>query len=137
MKHSHTAKNIVRITTSPALAKIRIASLNAQCGKKLDRIISEFNRPKLAVCDLILLQEIEEDDRLNQAEALAARLGYIYTYMPARATKRGTHGLAILSKHPLSDIERLDLPRNELLINTRDRMAMGATVSIGGKKLRI
>ena len=85
----------------------------------------------------MLLQEIEEDDRLNQAEALAARLGYICSYLPARSTKRGTHGLAILSKYPLSDIERLDLPRNELLINTRDRMAMGATVSIGNKKLRI
>jgi endonuclease/exonuclease/phosphatase family metal-dependent hydrolase len=117
--------------------KIRIASLNAHCGRKLERIISEFAAPQLAACDVILFQEIETDEELNQAELLASRLGYSASYLPARLTRRGTHGLAILSKYPLSDIEKLALPRNELLINTRNRMAMGATITIGTHQLRV
>ncbi len=117
--------------------QIRIASLNAHRGKKLERIIDAFQSPQLALCDIILLQEIEEKFRLNQAELLANRLGYDVSYLPARLTRRGTHGLAILSRYPVSDVEMLLLPRNERLINTRNRVAMGATIRIGLETIRV
>lgn len=116
---------------------IRICSLNAHCGKKLEKIKQELGSANLANCDVILLQEIETAHELNQAEIIASHLGYEAFYLPARPTKRGTHGLAILSKHPMADVERLPLPRNELLINTRDRLAMGATINIGDNQIRI
>lgn len=117
--------------------QFRIVSLNAHCGKKLERIIDEFQNPQLALGDVILLQEIEEKLRLNQAELLATRLGYHVSYLPARLTRRGTHGLAILSRYPLSDIELLPLPRNERIIRTRSRVAMGATISLELGKVRV
>jgi endonuclease/exonuclease/phosphatase family metal-dependent hydrolase len=135
-KHSHS--NVKKDQHIKKTNKIRIASLNAQCGKRLDRIVDEFTAPHLAACDLILLQEVEEEGRFSQAEDLARRLGYVNcVYMPARPTKNGTHGLAILSRQPLEDVERLDLPRYELIINTRDRMAIGATVHFGRHRLRV
>lgn len=117
--------------------QIRILSLNAHRGKKLERIIDAFQSPQLALCDVILLQEIEEKFRLNQAELLANRLGYDVSYLPARLTRRGTHGLAILSRYPLLDVELLPLPRNERLISTRNRVAMGATIKIGMEFIRV
>lgn len=117
--------------------QIRILSLNAHRGKKLERIIDAFQSPQLALCDIILLQEIEEKFRLNQAELLANRLGYDVSYLPARLTRRGTHGLAILSRYPLSDVELLPLPRNERLISTRNRVAMGASVKVGFETIRV
>ena len=47
----------------------------------------------------------------------------------------GDTGVALLSRLPLSDIKRLDLPWQECA--WRPRLAMAATVSAGGKQLRI
>ncbi|MFY9225348.1 MAG: endonuclease/exonuclease/phosphatase family protein [Blastocatellia bacterium] len=117
--------------------QVRVVSLNAHCGKKLERIIDELQKPRLALGDVILLQEVEEKLRLNQTELLANRLGYHACYLPARLTRRGTHGLAILSRYPMTDIEILPLPRYERLIKTRSRVAMGATILVGSEKLRV
>lgn len=125
------------LVVTSSISILRIASFNVHCGKKLDRIIQDFSTPHLAACDIILLQEVEERFHFNQANVLAFSLGYYCAYMPARPTRRGTHGLAILSRYPLSDIERLDLPRNEFLINTRDRVALAATANVRDQQLRI
>ncbi|MEW6732103.1 MAG: endonuclease/exonuclease/phosphatase family protein [Acidobacteriota bacterium] len=127
----------MNIATNRRSRQIRIASLNMQCGKKLMRVLNEFDAPHLAACDIILLQETETVGSLNQAELLALQLGCVMSYLPARFTRRGTHGLAILSKYPISDIETLALPRNELLINTRDRVAMAATITLDDQQLRV
>jgi endonuclease/exonuclease/phosphatase family metal-dependent hydrolase len=47
----------------------------------------------------------------------------------------GDTGVAMLSRFPLSDVTRIDLPWKEC--PWRPRLAMGATVSVGGKRLRI
>lgn len=117
--------------------RLRIASLNVHRGKRLGHVIDEFHTPQFSACDVILLQEVEEHFQINQAEFLAARFGYHYHYLAARPTRQGTHGIAILSKHPLSDIENLLLPRNESFINTRDRVALGATITVGDRPVRI
>ena len=47
----------------------------------------------------------------------------------------GDTGVALLSRLPLSDVKRIDLPWHECA--WRPRLAMAATVSVGTKKLRI
>ncbi len=47
----------------------------------------------------------------------------------------GDTGIALLSDLPMSDVKRIDLPWHECA--WRPRLAMGATMSIGARKLRV
>lgn len=62
--------------------------------------------------DAILLQEVREiPGRLpNQAERLGAALGLEVAFAPTLTWGDGTEGLAILSRHPLTDVGHLALP---------------------------
>ena len=48
---------------------------------------------------------------------------------------KGDTGVAIISRVPLLDVERIDLPWHEC--PWRPRLAMGATIPLGGKQLRL
>jgi endonuclease/exonuclease/phosphatase family metal-dependent hydrolase len=54
---------------------------------------------------------------------------------PIELYDTGDTGVALLSRLPLGDVKRLDLPWQECA--WRPRLAMAATVSVGAKKLRI
>jgi endonuclease/exonuclease/phosphatase family metal-dependent hydrolase len=47
----------------------------------------------------------------------------------------GDTGVALLSRRPLSDIERIDLPWHECA--WRPRLAMGATIELAGRQMRL
>ena len=47
----------------------------------------------------------------------------------------GDTGVALLSRMPLSDIERIDLPWHECA--WRPRLAMGATIELAGRRVRL
>jgi endonuclease/exonuclease/phosphatase family metal-dependent hydrolase len=123
---------------------VRVVSFNVKLGLdvgKLARFIQE--NATLARADIFLIQEIESfpDEGASRTRKLAERLRLNYVYAPARhqlrEEKNGTHGLAILSRYPLQDLEILPLPFFKLRVRSRRRIALAATVVVPGGSLRL
>lgn len=110
--------------------------------------------------DILALQEADKQTSragsLHVARELASKLKMGWVHMPAgiprgvEPKKRqwwldfeeqiglsdpGDTGIALLSRFPLEEVTRIDLPWHDCL--WRPRLAMAATVSAGSKKIRI
>jgi len=88
------------------------------------------------------LQEVDHNKKrsgyANTARALAEDLGMYYAWAApptAKSDKEEETGVAILSKYPLTNIERLVLPHEGP--GGRRRAALGATVKIGEASIRV
>ncbi len=124
--------------------QLHIVSLNIHFGKKVDAIAAKIrNNPNLASADVLLLQEIESHiwEGKSRAERLAEKLEMLCTYVPSRKLSRlqheGTHGLAILSRYPLSNVEVIKLKYFKLPYRPRNRIAVAATVTVGKESIRL
>jgi endonuclease/exonuclease/phosphatase family metal-dependent hydrolase len=91
---------------------------------------------------IIGLQEVDRNKKrtanANTARALAEDLGMNYAWAappPATSDKEEETGVAILSRYPLTNIERLVLPHEGP--GGRRRTALGATVKIGEASIRV
>jgi endonuclease/exonuclease/phosphatase family metal-dependent hydrolase len=127
---------------------IRLAAAAFSNGKLLPRV------------DVLALQEADKRTaragRHHVAAALANELGASWVHLPAgipRGQKpqtrqwwldfeepiglydEGDTGVAMLSRFPMSEVTRIDLPWKEC--PWRPRLAMGVTVTADGKRLRI
>jgi endonuclease/exonuclease/phosphatase family metal-dependent hydrolase len=123
---------------STGTASLRVLSYNVHFGADVDGLARALDtNPRTHDADVLLLQEIESypDDR--RPEKLARRLHRYAVYAPARTKGNGTHGLAILSRRPLRDVEVLALPQFELGWGTRQRVALSATMDWNGADVRI
>jgi len=122
-------------------ASLRVASFNVHYAHDVPALAESVRaNAVLNRADLLLLQEIEshESEGSSRTRQVAEVLQMNYVYAPARGTENGgTHGLAVLSRFPLADIEVLELPRYDLGYRTRRRIALGVTVDVGGRPLRI
>jgi endonuclease/exonuclease/phosphatase family metal-dependent hydrolase len=90
--------------------------------------------------DLFLLQEIESiaSEPESRARQVARRLDMHFAYAPAYARwDGGSHGVAILSRFPLRDIEVIELPRYDVHFNSGRRIALGATADTDGGAVRL
>ncbi|HYV33672.1 MAG TPA: endonuclease/exonuclease/phosphatase family protein, partial [Candidatus Limnocylindria bacterium] len=120
---------------------IRVATFNIHFGKNLTAVAEALkNNRNLALCDIILIQEIEDrfDEVSSRALGLAKLLGMEVVYMPGRRLPMnlGTHGNAILTRLPLLETKAIKLKVYKLL-QLRPRVAMATTVLVAGKKVRI
>lgn len=119
------------IATEPG-DRLRVITFNVELGENVEALADALaTHPDLAGADILLLQEIESHptEGSSRAARLAAALGMGHAYAPGREVDGGTHGLAILSRLPLSDVEVMQLPRVELTIRARDRIALGARIA--------
>jgi len=122
------------VSTQP----LRLVTYNVQYGPdpmaNADAILGD---PALASAGLILIQEIESypGEGSSRAAQIAARLGFGYVYVPARQKGDGTHGLAILSAFPISDVQKMDLPDAGNLV--QHRIAISATINVDGRALQV
>ena len=97
-------------------------------------------KPDLAVADLVLLQEVESYPEEGESRACAAakQLDLHCAYAPGYGLPSGgSHGVAILSRFPLTDLEVTELPYNDTVLNSARRVALGATVNAGTGPVRI
>jgi endonuclease/exonuclease/phosphatase family metal-dependent hydrolase len=124
--------------------QLHIVSLNIHFGKKVESIAKKISQnPNMAKADVLMLQEIEEHvwEVKSRAEKLAEKLEMHFTYVPSRKLSRwnheGTHGLAILSKYPLSDIQTIPLKYFKLAYRSHNRIAIAATVTVNGSSVRL
>jgi len=94
----------------------------------------------LAAADLVLLQEVESFPEEGQSRAcLAAKqLDLHCAYAPGYGLSNGgSHGVAILSRFPLVELEITELPYNDTVVNSARRVALGATIDAGKGPVRI
>ncbi len=128
------------VASRPAI--LRVVSFNVHHGNDIPGLARSIRtNAELCTADVFLLQEIESfpAEGKSRARRLAEALGLNYVYAPARLKEAGdgTHGLAVLSRLPLRDIEVIPLKQFSLGVNTRRRIALGATVQLGVRKLRL
>jgi len=118
-------------------AAIRVVSYNVHLGRKLEQILALFRtHPELSKADVLALQEVVRDRRLSQARVLAEGLGMDYVYLPGKRKGNREIGLALLSRYPLLDIERILIPQ-ERRPQDLPRVALGATLAIGETRIRL
>ncbi|MGH9789463.1 MAG: endonuclease/exonuclease/phosphatase family protein [Candidatus Acidiferrales bacterium] len=133
-----------QLATAPAGAPgvIRIVSFNVHHADDVPALTLAIQRNSgLCSADVFLLQEMESfpAEGASRTRKLAERLGLNYVYAPARLKEAGdgTHGLAVLSRFPLSEVEVIPLKQYGLGVNTRRRIALGVTLELGERRLRL
>ncbi len=119
-----------------------MVSFNVHHGDDVPGLARSIQRnPELCSADAFLLQEIESfpTEGASRTRRLAEALGLNYVYAPARLKEAGdgTHGLAVLSRFPLSEIEVIPLEQYNLGVNTRQRIALAVSLQLGERRLRL
>jgi len=119
----------------------RVTTFNVEYARRPEQIADQIkNNPRLRDTDILLLQEIESyaHEGKGRAESIATALGYACMYAAARETGTGgTHGIAILTKHPLEEVRVVPLRFYNLRYNSRTRIALTAVARVRGETLRI
>jgi len=133
-----------QLVAAPAAAPtiVRVVSFNVHYGDNIPALALAIQRnAELCSADVFLLQEIESfpAEGASRTRKLAEALGLNYVYAPARLKEAGdgTHGLAVLSRFPLSEVEVIPIKQFNLGVNTRQRIALGVTLELGERRLRL
>jgi endonuclease/exonuclease/phosphatase family metal-dependent hydrolase len=126
---AHLAKRTLRLVTF---------NVHAESADVLVRGIQ--SSPILSNADLFLLQEMESSaaEPEHRARLVGRRLDMHFAYAPAYGLwDGGSHGVAILSRHPLRDIDVVELPRYHVHFNSGRRIALGATADTDRGAVRV
>lgn len=125
--------------------EIKIVSYNIRyrSGDDLNKLLKLFREdPEIGNAMILGLQEVDRHRKrtghTNTAWAIADNLGLNYAWAappPAKPTDEEETGVAIMSPFPMSDIRRMVLPHEGP--NQRRRVALGATVRINGRDIRV
>ncbi|HKO99254.1 MAG TPA: endonuclease/exonuclease/phosphatase family protein [Pyrinomonadaceae bacterium] len=124
---------------------IKIVSYNIRfrSGEDLKKLIQFLkNDPEVGGASIIGLQEVDRNRKrtgnTNTVKMLAEELGMHYAWAAPPSPKPHQEeetGVALLSVYPLSEVSRIVLPHAGP--NKRRRVGLGATVKIGGSRLRV
>ncbi len=126
--------------TARATGEIAVATFNVHMESPKILVAAIVSDRTLRDADVILLQEIEwpSDAGRSHAADIANVLGMHHVYAPSYGLKGGgSHGIAILSRFPLSDPRVVGLPRNDTVVNSARRVAMAATIATSTGPVRI
>jgi endonuclease/exonuclease/phosphatase family metal-dependent hydrolase len=133
------------ITVSELPPAIKAVSYNIRWRGGDDlRKIAQFLKEDLEIggAAVVGLQEVDRNKKRtgnkNTARMLAEELGMHYAWAappPEKSAKEEETGVAIMSPYPLSNVQRIVLPHEGP--GKRRRVALGATVTIGSRQLRV
>jgi endonuclease/exonuclease/phosphatase family metal-dependent hydrolase len=108
-----SARSSEPLPTSPTPESVRVATYNIRAG--LGGIRGIAKDLKSLSADVIAIQEVERgpygSKKIDQASTLANALGMRYVYSPSFTLEGREHGIAVLSRFPLSETETLLLPQ--------------------------
>jgi endonuclease/exonuclease/phosphatase family metal-dependent hydrolase len=125
-------------TRLPSPETLRVVTYNVDRDLDAERVARSIEgEQEISQADVLMLQEVETSGVTSLPQTLADRLGLSVLYAPARYEGDRTHGVALLSRHRLLDPEFVELTRYDLGYRSRRRVALGATVEIGGHRLRL
>lgn len=116
------------IPPPPAVRELRVATYNILAGKHgLDDVAAAI---RSFDADLVALQEVDSrtrrSGRVDQPQVIAQALGMEVGFVEHRRFDGGRIGVALLSRHPLANVERVALPGGVLA-------ALHADVTIAGR----
>jgi len=120
--------------------RVRVVTFNVHSESAATIAAAVRDDPALRRGDLLMLQEMEEypGEPGCRARQVAAALGMAWAYAPGYGHPGGgSHGVALLSRWPLRDLQVIELPRNDTVVNSARRVALGATVAAPGGPLRV
>lgn len=117
---------------------LSVVSLNVAKERNVGKILRAIhNSSHLRQADLFLLQEVvDHNGKTNVAGDVAGHLGYFETFAAATPDVHD-QGLAIISRHPIQNVEVRRLKQYDLGSRTRSRFALSATMRTPGGNLRL
>jgi len=98
---------------APSPGEIRVVTYNIRAGLGgLDAVADDLRR---LAPDVVALQEVERGVRrsreVDQARGLGEALGMQHAFAGSFQVEQGEHGIALLSRFPLSEVEVVRLPQ--------------------------
>ena len=124
------------VVAAPAPAEWTVASININKETDVERIVAELRASEdLAKVDVLALQEVAEVGGVSIARSVAEKLNRHWA-TAALGADTGD-GLALISRFPLDGARAIELPRNELVIRSRRRIALAATAALGDRLVRL
>ena len=128
--------------TVPAELRVLTYNLHGPPNVRMDDLVQALtNDQVLKEATILGLQEVNRHHRKtgyrDVASELATSLGLYYAFAVENPYKKGggERGLAILSRFPISQVERIALPHAGP--GGRQRIALGTTVHLGPNRLRV
>jgi endonuclease/exonuclease/phosphatase family metal-dependent hydrolase len=121
--------------------ELRVVTFNIHMepGHKIARALQ--SDPALRAADVIFMQEVPRDERradnCSAACDVGKELGYHVVYAPGHGVKTGSHGVAILSRAPITSAEVIELPFFNVHINSGRRVALAATLDVDGTPVTV
>lgn len=120
------------VAAPPAVRDLRVATYNILAGKHgLDDVAAAI---RSFDADLVALQEVDSrtrrSGRVDQPHVIAQALGMEVGFVDHRRFDGGRIGVALLSRHPVANVERIALPGGVLA-------ALRADVTIAGRVVRV
>ncbi|CAN5681229.1 hypothetical protein BH11MYX1_BH11MYX1_08120 [soil metagenome] len=124
----------------PAPCSLRIATFNVHFADDVDDLVAQLRASAyLADADVLFVQEIRRyaSEPTSRVERLATALGMTWAYAPAHTVDNGgVHGIAILSKYPLTATAMRQLPYFDQ-VHAEQRIALRADVMLDGDPLHL
>lgn len=118
---------------------LRVVTYNVHYAQDVPALTAAFRDvPSLAAAGVVLLEETDARpaEGASRAALLARSIGMNHAYAPAWAyPEGGTHGLAVLSRYPITSAGVLDLPYFELGMNSERRIALRVTLRIADREV--
>jgi endonuclease/exonuclease/phosphatase family metal-dependent hydrolase len=123
-----------QVTTLARDLRVVTFNVHMEPGDKIARALR--SDPALRAADIIFLQEVERDERrptmCSGACDLGRELGYHVVFAPGHAVKNGSHGVAVLSRAPITSAQVIELPYFNTHVNSGRRIALAATIDVDG-----
>jgi endonuclease/exonuclease/phosphatase family metal-dependent hydrolase len=122
-------------------SQLRVVTFNVH-GEPGDRIADALRSDRaLRDADLIMLEEVHRDDRAGDwcsgACRLARELGFYAVFAPGHDNGRGSDGVAILSRAPITSAQVIELPYFDVHANSGRRVALAATINLGDQPVTV
>lgn len=121
--------------------RLRVATFNVHYAGDPEAIAEHIRASQIvSAVDVLLIQETRAypDEDMTRTQRLADALAMTWVYAPTKTLDGGgTHGNAILSRHPLENVAVRRLPFIDQPYHAEARSAIAADVVIGEDRLRI
>jgi len=97
---------------------------------------------QLRQADVIVLQEVERDEAAGAAWCSAAcgiakELGFHAVYAPGHGLPRGSHGVAVVARAPITSARVIELPYFDVHANSGRRVALATTLDVDGTPITV
>jgi endonuclease/exonuclease/phosphatase family metal-dependent hydrolase len=121
--------------------ELRVVTFNVH-GEPGDVIADALRSDRaLREADIIVLEEVHRDDHdgdwCSGACRLAQQLGFHAVFAPGHDNGRGSDGVAIVSRVPITSAQVIELPYFNVRFNSGRRVALAATIDHGGRPVTV